>query len=163
VEAIPRKFLLHPVHAPALGFGAGCSPRAPGTAGTLVGVLIYLPLQWLPWQVYAGMLVLLFGLGIWLCGATARALRVHDHPGIVWDEIVGFLATMWLAPTGWGWVLLGFGLFRLFDIWKPWPIRLLDRRLGGGTGIMLDDLAAAVYSWIFLQIFHILYAVSLSS
>lgn len=162
MEPLPRKLLLHPVHAAALGFGSGYSPRAPGTAGTLVGVLLYLPMQWLPWYGYAATVLVFFLLGISLCETTARALQVHDHPAIVWDEIVGYLATMLLAPAGWMWVLLGFVLFRLFDIWKPWPIHILDRRVKGGLGIMLDDLIAAVYGWIFLQIIHILYLVNVS-
>lgn len=163
MQSIPAKFLLHPVYAPALGFGAGCSRYAPGTVGTLVGVLFYLPLQFLPWHAYATVVVLLFLAGLYLCSETARALQVHDHPAIVWDEIVGYLATMLLAPSGWIWVILGFLLFRLFDIGKPWPVNWADKRVTGGAGIMLDDLIAAIYSWIFLQIIHILYTVSLSS
>lgn len=163
MQTIPAKFLLHPVYSPALGFGAGCSKYAPGTVGTLAGVLIYLPLQFLPWYVYAVIVACLFLAGIYLCGETARALQAHDHPAIVWDEIVGYLATMLLAPSGWIWVILGFLLFRLFDIGKPWPVNRADKCVAGGTGIMLDDLIAAAYSWIFLQIIHILYTVSLSS
>ncbi|MEX2524346.1 MAG: phosphatidylglycerophosphatase A [Gammaproteobacteria bacterium] len=162
MQTIPVKFLLHPVYSPALGFGVGCSKYAPGTVGTLVGVLFYLPLQYLAWPAYAAVVALLFLAGIYLCGETAGALESHDHPAIVWDEIVGYLATMLLAPSGWIWIVSGFLLFRLFDIWKPWPVRLVDKRMKGGMGIMIDDLIAAVYSWIFLQIIHILYTVSLS-
>ena len=94
----------------------------------------------------------MFVAGIWLCGRSADRLGVHDHPAIVWDEIVGYLITMLLAPTGWVWILLGFILFRIFDIWKPWPIRWLDKQVRGGAGIMLDDVLAAVFAMIFLQI-----------
>lgn len=135
----------------ALGLGAGLSPKAPGTVGTLVAVPLYLLLQGLPLWGYLLVLSLAFVLGVWLCGVTARHLGVHDHPGIVWDEFVGYWLTMAAAPHGWAWVLLGFGLFRLFDIAKPWPIRLADRRLGGGLGIMLDDVLAGGFAWLVLQ------------
>jgi phosphatidylglycerophosphatase A len=154
----PAALLRDPGHLAALGFGAGCVPRLPGTAGTAVGVLVYLPLQGIAWHLQAAVAALLFALGVWLCGRTARALGVHDHPAIVWDEIVGYLVTMIAAPAGWLWVVIGFLLFRLFDIWKPWPIRLLDRRVPGGAGIMLDDLAAAGFSLLVLQLIAYLLA-----
>ena len=91
-------------------------------------------------------------IGIWLCGQTARALGVHDHPGIVWDEIAGYLLTMVAAPAGWGWIALGIVLFRIFDIWKPWPIGLLDKQLKGGLGVMADDLLAGIFSLTIMQI-----------
>ncbi|MDZ7736735.1 MAG: phosphatidylglycerophosphatase A [Gammaproteobacteria bacterium] len=134
------------------GGGAGLSPWMPGTAGSLVGVVIYLCLPAMSLFQYIGLTILLFAVGIWLCRHTARALGVHDHPAIVWDEIVGYMVTMTAAPAGWGWVLAGFVLFRLFDIWKPWPIRWLDRYVTGGFGIMIDDLLAAIYAAFLLQI-----------
>ena len=143
---------MHPLYLPALGFGSGCVPKLPGTAGTVVGIVPYLIMQHLPVVYYLALVLLLFGIGIGLCGATARALEVHDHPAIVWDEIVGFLVTMFMAPAGWPWILLGFFLFRLFDIWKPWPIRWLDRRIEGGFGIMVDDLLAGVFACFSIQI-----------
>jgi phosphatidylglycerophosphatase A len=91
-------------------------------------------------------------LGFWLCGKSAQDLGVHDHPGIVWDEIVGFLITMYLAPINWLWIVLGFILFRLFDIFKPWPINRLDREVKGGVGLMLDDILAGIFAWIALQL-----------
>ena len=144
--------LKHPVHLLALGFGAGLVPKLPGTAGTLIGVLLFIPMQQLLWQYYSVVIVLMFLSGIWLCGRTAAYLGVHDHPGIVWDEIVGYLFTMIMAPQGWEWILLGFSLFRLFDILKQWPIGWIDKRVHGGFGIMADDALAAVYSLISLQI-----------
>ena len=92
--------------------------------------------------------------GIFICGASSKQLGVHDHPGIVWDEIVGFLLTMFLAPTGWIWIAIGFGLFRLFDIWKPWLIKMVDKKVKGGFGIMIDDVLAAVYAWCGLYTIH---------
>ncbi len=149
---IPRGFLKNPIHLLALGFGTGCVPMMPGTIGTLVGVLFYLPMQTLSWPIYIGVTVVLFSLGVWLCDVTARHLGVHDHGGIVWDEIVGFLITMTAVPPDWRFVLLGFVLFRLFDIWKPWPISWLDSKLSGGLGIMSDDVLAGIYALIVLQI-----------
>ncbi len=156
---IPQGFLKNPVHLLALGFGTGCVKKMPGTTGTLVGVLFYLlivsvfPSSIYPfWPVYIGVTIALFLLGIWLCGVTANHLGVHDHSGIVWDEIVGFLITMTMVPPDWRFVLLGFILFRLFDIWKPWPINWLDHRVSGGLGIMLDDVLAGIYALIILQI-----------
>lgn len=151
-ERLPRPSLNRPLHLLAFGFGAGCSPHAPGTMGTLLAVGFYLPLSRLPLAAYAGVLALVVLGGIALCGRTSRDLGVHDHPGIVWDEIAGFLVTMFAAPTGWGWVVAGFALFRLFDIWKPWPIGWLDRHVGGGLGIMLDDLVAGVFAAACLQL-----------
>ena len=90
--------------------------------------------------------------GIPICAHTARRMGVHDHPGIVWDEIVGYLVTMTFAPQGWLWVAAGFVLFRVFDIAKPWPIRLLDRNVGGGFGIMVDDLLAGIFAAVVLQL-----------
>ena len=140
-----KQLLKHPIHLFSIGFGAGLIPIAPGTAGTLVGVVFYICLQSLSLSWYLPVVAILFTLGIWFCGVTARTLAVHDHPAIVWDEIVGFLITMIAVPTGWGWVLAGFILFRLFDITKPWPIGMIDRRVRGGIGIMLDDLLAGIY------------------
>ena len=148
----PRGFLKNPIHLLALGFGTGCVPMIPGTIGTLVGVLFYLPMQTLSWPIYIGVTVVLFSLGVWLCDVTARHLGVHDHGGIVWDEIVGFLITMTAVPPDWRFVLLGFVLFRLFDICKPWPISWLDRKLSGGLGIMSDDVLAGIYALLVLQI-----------
>jgi phosphatidylglycerophosphatase A len=151
-EARPKPALVNPVHLLAFGFGAGLSPWAPGTFGTLVGVAFSLPLSLLPLAHYAAVVVAVSLVGIWLCDRAARDLGVHDHPGIVWDEIAGYLVTMLAAPSGWEWVLAGFVLFRLFDIWKPWPVSWLDRRVGGGLGIMLDDLAAGALAAVCIQV-----------
>ncbi len=146
--------LKNPIHALALGFGSGLAPRAPGTFGTLVGVGLYWLLQSmaLSLTIYIALIVGCFFAGIWICQYTANALGVHDHPAIVWDEVVGYLITMMFAPSGWLWMLIGFALFRLFDIWKPWPIRVIDRCMHGGLGIMLDDVLAAVYAAIVLAL-----------
>lgn len=135
----------HPAHLLSLGFCVGLVPFAPGTMGTVVGVIFYIYLQHLPLAWYALTILTLFILGVWSCGITAHAMGTHDHPAIVWDEIVGFLITMTAAPTGWDWILLGFIFFRVFDIAKPWPIRFIDTHIQGGFGIMLDDLLAGIY------------------
>lgn len=138
------------MHLLALGFGTGCASFAPGTWGSLVGVIFYFALASLPTPWYLATVAVLFIAGVGICHRTATRLGVHDDPSIVWDEIVGYLITMTAMPEGWIWIVQGFVLFRFFDIVKPWPIRWLDRRLGGGLGIMLDDLLAAALAWLTL-------------
>ncbi len=150
-QPLAKPQLGNPVHLLAFGLGTGCSPKAPGTLGTLLGVACYLPLALLSLPAYLAVVALVSLVGIWLCGRTARDLGVHDHRGIVWDEIAGFLVTMTAAPAGIAWIIAGFALFRLFDIWKPWPISWLDREVGGGLGIMLDDLVAGLAAFACLQ------------
>ncbi|MFP5404670.1 MAG: phosphatidylglycerophosphatase A [Gammaproteobacteria bacterium] len=143
------KFLFaHPAHLVAFGFGTGLAPKAPGTVGTLLG----LPLFWAivslapdrPNQII--LLIAAFLVGIWACARAGRALGVADHGGIVWDEIVAFALVLLFTPPGWIWLVVAFALFRAFDILKPWPIRLADRRLKNGFGVMFDDLLAAGYA-----------------
>jgi phosphatidylglycerophosphatase A len=152
-ENLARKVLTDPVHILAFGFGTGLSPVAPGTAGSLVGVLFaWLTLDLgLPLQLAVAAAISF--AGIWICGESARRIGVHDHGGIVWDEIAGMYITLLAAPPTIAGFILGFVLFRVFDIAKPWPIRDLDHRLGGGLGIMLDDLAAALYALILLGLY----------
>jgi phosphatidylglycerophosphatase A len=141
-----------PVCLFAFGFGAGAVPRAPGTAGTALAVPLYLLVAPLPLFAYAALVLMLFAAGVWICARTEKQLEMHDHPAIVWDEIVGYLVTMLAAPSGWRWVVGGFALFRLFDIWKPFPIRVVERRLQGGLGTMADDALAALYAWLSLRV-----------
>jgi len=128
----------------AFGFGAGLAPRAPGTAGTLMAVPLFLLLDRLPGYGYLLATLLVTLAGVWVCGRASQLLGVHDHPGIVWDEFAGFFITMLAAPAGWSGIVAGFALFRLFDVWKPWPIGWVDRRVHGGMGIMLDDVLAGL-------------------
>lgn len=139
-----------PHHWIAFGLGSGLIPWAPGTFGTLAAIPLYWLLSPLPLAAYLAALAGFFGLGVWACGRTARDLGGEDPGSIVWDEVVGYLVAMTAAPGGWPWLLAGFLLFRLFDIWKPWPIRWLDRHIRGGLGIMLDDLAAGALSGVIL-------------
>ena len=150
-KTLNRTVLTSPVHFLAFGFGSGLSPKAPGTMGTLAAIPLYLLLMNLPLTDYLLAVLLISVAGIWICGESSRRLGVHDHGGIVWDEFAGFLLTMTAAPQGWAWIVLGFALFRLFDIWKPWPVRVADRQLHGGVGIMLDDILAGIYAWLVLQ------------
>lgn len=151
--SLRQTVLKSPVHLIAFGFGSGLSPIAPGTVGTLAAIPIYwLLLSWLPLGLYLAILVVAFLAGIWICGESSKQLGTHDHSGIVWDEFVGFWITMIAAPAGLGWMLLGFALFRLFDIWKPWPIYIVDAKLHGGLGIMLDDVIAGLYALGVLQV-----------
>lgn len=149
-----RQLSRNPVQLAAFGFGAGLSRKAPGTAGTLVAVPLYLLLQFLPRPLWLCLLVAMALVGIWICGRASRELGGLDHPGIVWDEIVGFLITMSAVAFSWFNLLAGFVLFRVFDIAKPWPISWLDRNVKGGLGIMLDDIAAGVFAGAVLYLIN---------
>jgi len=139
----------HPAHTLALGFGAGLSPLAPGTVGTLVawplGALLappYLALAAVP----------LFAIGVWACSVTGRHLGVADHRAMVWDEMVAFWLVLAILPRELAWQAAGFALFRVFDIAKPPPIRAFERRFHGGFGVMFDDLLAAAYTLVVLAL-----------
>lgn len=149
--ALPKPDIRDPVQLLATGFGSGLAPRAPGTAGTLLAVLPAWAMLGLPLSVQVAIIVVAFAAGIWICGASAKRLQTHDHPGIVFDEIVAFIALTPVMPEHPLWLVPAFFLFRAFDIFKPWPIRDLDHRLAGGLGIMLDDLMAAVYTAVSLE------------
>lgn len=133
-----------PVQFLAFGFGSGLSPKAPGTVGTLAAVPIYfLVADWPLWAYSLLVLVAAFA-GVWICQRASDQLQVHDHPGIVWDEFVGYWITMWAVPAEGLWMVIGFAVFRVLDIAKPWPISHLDRQVKGGFGIMIDDILAGV-------------------
>lgn len=133
-----------PVQFLAFGFGSGLAPKAPGTVGTLAAVPLYWLVSDLSLPLYTGFILLTAALGIWICDQASRQLQVHDHPGIVWDEFVGYWITLWALPADWTWMVAGFLVFRVFDIAKPWPIGMLDKRVGGGFGIMVDDIIAGI-------------------
>jgi phosphatidylglycerophosphatase A len=140
------RHLAQPVHLLALGFGSGLAPVAPGTFGSLVGLAIALALAplGLAWNLLAVLVATV--AGIWICGESARRLGVHDHPAIVWDEVAGMMIAMLAAPDAWWGAPAAFVLFRIFDIAKPWPIREIDHGMGGGAGIMLDDVLAGLFA-----------------
>ena len=146
--------LRNPLHLLSLGFGSGLSPHAPGTMGTLVAVPLYLMLSRLELIAYLIAIASGFILGIYVCNYTSKALGVHDHSGIVWDEIIGYWITMIAVPAPtWQWILTGFVLFRFFDIVKPWPVNLADKHIPGGFGIMIDDVLAGLYAFACIQAF----------
>ena len=137
----------------ASGFGSGMSPVAPGTMGTLAAIpLWYIFATILPTWGYIIMLLITALIGIVICQKASDELGVHDHGGIVWDEFVGLWLTMLFAPVSWTAIILGFLIFRFFDVLKPWPIKVIDAQVGGGLGIMLDDILAGVFSFITLQV-----------
>jgi phosphatidylglycerophosphatase A len=139
--------LSNPIHILALGFGSGLAPKAPGTFGTLAAVPLFLLCSSLTTPSFLALIVVMSIAGIYICGKAASDAGVHDHGAIVWDEIVGFFITMLLIPVSWKSILVGFVLFRLFDIFKPWPISYIDKHCHGGLGIMLDDIVAGLAAW----------------
>lgn len=154
LTAAQRRMLLsHPAGWIATALGAGLSPKAPGTAGSLVALLPWwFLLRGLPWGWYLAVLGAGFVLGVWACGVCDRRLGIHDQGALVWDEVIGMWITLFAAPRAWWWVVVGFLLFRLFDIWKPWPVSWADRRVQGGMGVMLDDVIAGIYALVVLQV-----------
>ncbi|MFO1406357.1 MAG: phosphatidylglycerophosphatase A [Steroidobacteraceae bacterium] len=138
-------------HCVAFGLGSGLARLAPGTWGTLVAIPFWLLLVQLPPWLYAVTVVAAFALGSWVCDAVSRDLGVHDHGGIVFDEFVGYWITMFLVPPTVAGVVAGFVAFRVFDIWKPWPIRWFDRNVHGGFGVMFDDVVAGLVAWCAVQ------------
>lgn len=150
-----RAILAHPAGWIASGFGSGLSPVAPGTAGSAAALLPWLALRELPLPMFAAVLVLAFVLGVWASNIVIAKLHIEDPGVIVWDEFVGqwiaLAPLLWFART-WPWIIAGFVLFRLFDIWKPWPVSWADRKVKGGLGVMLDDVIAGVYAAIVLLV-----------
>ncbi|AFJ47974.1 phosphatidylglycerophosphatase A [Shimwellia blattae] len=142
-----RLNLANPWHLLATGFGSGLSPVVPGTMGSLASIPFWCLLIMLPWPMYWLVVLVAAGIGIYLCHVTARDMGVHDHGSIVWDEFVGMWITLAALPLyNWQWVLAGFVVFRVLDMWKPWPVRWFDRNVHGGLGIMVDDIVAGIIS-----------------
>ncbi len=139
-----QQLIRNPIHLLAFGFGSGLLPKAPGTAGTVMGLLFWCLLAELPLTSYLAAVTIAALAGVYICGKTASDLGVHDHGGIVWDEFVGLWIAMAFLPPTYVSLALGFVLFRLFDIIKPWPISWLDKHVGGGLGIMIDDVVAGL-------------------
>jgi phosphatidylglycerophosphatase A len=154
-----RALLATPAGWLACGFGSGLTPVAQGTFGSLAALLPWLLLRELSLPIYLAVLLLGFGVGVWACDVAGRAIGVDDHRSLVWDEFIGqwialipLLIPALLPSSGASWwmLLAGFALFRLFDVWKPWPIRWLDRHLKGGMGVMVDDVVAGVFAAVVL-------------
>jgi len=160
-HVLPNFNARSPQHLIAYGFGAGLSPWAPGTMGTLLAVPLYALLSVLPTALYVIIVAALIVAAIWACGAACRELGGVDSPAIVGDEIVGFLVAMAAAPSGLIWIITAFLLFRLLDITKPWPISVFHHRLRGGAGIVLDDVVAGLMTWVVIQGLHEMVVASL--
>lgn len=149
----PKITIRTPAQFIASGFGSGCMPFAPGTFGTIAAIPLWYCLQFLPFYSYLGIVLIIFIFGTYFAHKASHELNVHDHGGIVIDEFVGYFITMSLIPTSWINVLIGFILFRIFDVIKPWPIRYFDKHVKGGFGIMIDDVIAGLIACL---IFHLL-------
>ena len=152
-----KEVLRHPALLLAFGFGSGFASKAPGTFGTIAAIPFHLIFINFPTWLHGTVIGLAFLLGIWICGKTTEYLGVHDHEGIVWDEFVGYWITMFFLPLNWVWIILGFVVFRILDILKPWPIKWIDEKVRGGLGIMLDDLIAGIMGAAFLHALLLLY------
>ena len=138
------KVFTNPLYFVAFGFGSGLAPKAPGTFGTIAALPIFLLLSDLHPAIYAGTVLVALAAGILICDTVAADMQIKDPSSIVWDEFVGFWLTMFMIPVEWYWIILGFILFRIFDILKPWPISWLDKNCEAGFGIMIDDVLAGI-------------------
>ena len=146
-----RALLSTPAGWLACGFGSGLAPKAPGTFGSLAAILPWLLLRYLSLPINLLVIVVGFFIGVWACDVAGRAVGVDDHRSLVWDEFIGqWIALLPALLAPWWAVVVGFGLFRLFDVWKPWPIRWSDRHLKGGLGVMVDDVIAGVFAAVVL-------------
>lgn len=149
---VPNEVWHDPLFFIGFGLGSGAMPFAPGTFGTLMAIPFYLLLRPLSLPLYLSVVVVFFILSSILCDYLSRRIHHHDHGGMCIDEFAGFFVTMINAPQGFWWIIVGFLLFRLFDIWKPWPIRFLDEHVHGGFGMVLDDIVAGIYGFIIIQL-----------
>lgn len=156
IPPVPEKVWTDPFYFFAFGFGSGAIPFAPGTFGTLMAIPFYLVLSLLPPLFYIAFVVLFIAFSSWVSDKVSREIHEHDHPGMCIDEFAGFFVTMIFAPAGLIWIVLGFVLFRIFDIWKPWPIRLIDEKVHGGFGMILDDVVAGLFAFAVIQIIQII-------
>lgn len=146
IPDVPPSVWKNPLHFIAFGFGVGAIPFAPGTFGTLIAIPFYLVLQLFSWKIYIIVLIIATIASIWICDRVSKEMNVDDHQGMCLDEVIGFLWTMVAVPYQWRWLVLGFILFRIFDIWKPGPLRYVDNHIHGGFGMILDDVLAGLMS-----------------
>jgi phosphatidylglycerophosphatase A len=152
-----KQIMTDPVLFLAFGFGSGLAKKAPGTCGTVAAIPVYYLFAQANFLTYSLLTIIATVVGVWLCDVAAKKLDEHDFGGIVWDEVAGYLITMWFVPFSWQAMIIGFVLFRFFDILKPWPIKWIDKQVHGGLGIMLDDVLAGVFAggllWLAVQEF----------
>ena len=152
INESPKSIWQNPIHFIACGFGMGAMPLMPGTFGTLVAFPIYLLCYRLPLSLYIGIIIFCVSVGCWICAKTHSDFGATDHSAVVWDEISAFLIVMIEVPFTWRSLLIGFLLFRLLDIVKPFPISWVDRSVYPPVGVMLDDIVAAFFAWIILKL-----------
>jgi phosphatidylglycerophosphatase A len=145
-----KQIMTDPVLFLAFGFGSGLAKKAPGTCGTVAAIPVYYLFAQTTSLIYSLLTIIATVVGVWICDVAAKKLDEHDYGGIVWDEVAGYLITLWFAPFSWQTMIMGFILFRFFDILKPWPIKWVDKQVHGGLGIMLDDVLAGVFAGILL-------------
>lgn len=152
LDAAQRRALMtHPAGWIATGFGSGLAPAAQGTVGSAVALLPWWFMRGLSLPAWGLVLLVGFAIGVWACGESGRRIRYADHRSLVWDEFIGqWLALLPALAAPWWAMLVGFVLFRLFDVAKPWPIGWLDARVKGGAGVMLDDVVAGVFAAVVL-------------
>ncbi len=153
----PPEVWQDPIYFIGFGLGSGAIPIAPGTFGTLFAIPFYLLIATLPLFWYVIVVVLFILFSSYICDRLSKKIKLHDHPGMCLDEFAGFFVTMINAPFGWQWILLGFVLFRIFDIVKPWPINWLDEKIHGGFGMVIDDVVAGLFACVIIQIAKILF------
>lgn len=146
----PQQIMSDPVLFLAFGFGSGLVKKAPGTMGTLAAIPVYLLCVQFNFWLYSLLTLVAMVVGVWICDVAAKKLDEHDFGGIVWDEVAGYLITMWFVPFSWSALIAGFVLFRFFDIVKPQPIKWIDAKVEGGFGIMLDDVLAGIFAGLVL-------------
>lgn len=152
-----RRLLASPAGWIACGFGSGLTPKAQGTFGSLAAIVPWLLLRGLSVPAWLGVIVVAFAIGVWACNVAGRIIGIEDHRSLVVDEFVGLWITLLPALVApWWAVVAGFVLFRLFDVWKPWPIAWFDRRVKGGFGVMLDDVIAGIFAGIVLSLILLL-------
>lgn len=142
-----------------VGLGSGLAPKAPGTFGSLF-ILVLIPLWlWCGFYLSFALITVMSIVGFYICGHSAKLMNVHDDGRIVWDEFAGqsiaLLPLIYFNIVTVQWVIIAFLLFRLFDIWKPWPISIADEKLVGGLGIMLDDLMAGIWAALCIIIYFL--------
>ncbi len=154
-QLTPKQILTDPVLFLAFGFGSGLSKYMPGTMGTLAAIPLYGLFYQTGFITYSVLTLLVIISGVWICGQAARKLDCHDFGGIVWDEVAGLLVTLWFVPLNVQNIVIGFVLFRILDILKPWPIKWIDRKVHGGLGIMLDDVLAGAIAAVLLVFFQV--------
>ncbi len=154
--------LTNPYHFLGFGFGSGLIPLMPGTMGSLAAVPLILAMGFVNVSIYIVITIFATVLGVLICKKVSEDLGVHDHGSIVWDEIAGMMVVFIAIPITWYNLLIGFVLFRIFDIWKPWPISFLDKHIHGGFGIMIDDIVAGIFAllvmhaWLVLQMNYVI-------